>query len=336
MRPWPAGLFAGLLLALAPAAFAAPDRTPADTASGDAAAFHGMVALDTRMQSVGWRLARANARWCPKLAPSVGLLVQDLQSWHEPDAARAAFAVGPETQVVVGAVAAGSPAAEAGLHPGQPLRTIADTVLAIDLPPAAPGTYARQIALLDLLEDSLRRNSWVAVGIDTAKAGRFVRLSAEKVCASRFEIASGGNRAQADGNRVVVSDRIAAELADDDQFAFVVAHELAHNVLGHVAWLKQQGRGWGRVRRTEREADRLAVWLMANAGYDTGGAARFMRGWARQHDVGFLDPTHDAWDERLAGVEAEIALIAASGARSAGYDWAARFPMRGGDAKSAR
>lgn len=332
MPPWRAGICAGLLLALNPAAAHASD----DRAAADTGAFHRMAALDTRMQTVGWRLARANAHWCPNLAPSVGLLVQDLQSWHEPDAARAAFAVGPATQVVVGAVAAGSPAAKAGLRPGQALHTIVDTVLATDLAPAAPGTYARQIELLDLLDDSLRRNDWVAIGIDTDAGRQVVKLAAEDICASRFEIVSGGKRAQADGSRVVVSDRIAAELSDDDQFAFVVAHELAHNVLSHVAALKREGRGWSRVRRTEREADRLAVWLMANAGYDTRGAARFMSGWARQHDVGFLDPTHDAWDERLAGVEAEIALIAASGARPAGYDWASRFSMRGGDAKSAR
>ncbi|RVQ67642.1 hypothetical protein EKN06_06775 [Croceicoccus ponticola] len=321
--------------ALLLASFAAQ---PAFTKDSSPGAYHVVARLDARVHSVGWRLARANAPFCETVVPAVGLLVQDIQSWDDPDGARAAFGVDPATQVVVGAVAEGSPAQTAGLRAGQPLRNIVDTVLDSDLPPARPGSYERQAGLLDLIDRSLQDHGWVAVGIDGegGKGGQLMRVMAQDTCASRFEIVTENGKAVADGKRVLISADLALELADEDQFAFVVAHELAHNILGHVAMLDAKGRKWGRVRHTEREADRLAVWLMANAGYDTGGAQRFMLGWARNHDVGFLDPTHDAWDERLAGVDAEIALVAASPAQVGGYDWSQRFPLGAKDAKSAR
>lgn len=318
-------LVAAIALALPGVALAQP-----------ASPYHAVAALDARIANVGWRLARANAGYCADVVPSIGLVPQDLQSWADPAAARAAFAASAQTEVIVGAVAAGSPAEAAGLVAGQPLRAIGETVLATDLPPAAARSYARQTALTDLVDGALNANGWVALGIDGPDGGALVRVGAEPVCASRYEIVTRSDAARADGQRVLVGSDVAAELPDEAEFAFVVAHELAHNILAHPAALKASGRGWKRVRATEREADRLAVWLMANAGYDPTAASRFMRGWARAHDVGFLDPTHDAWDERAAAIEGEIALIAASAAQPGGYDWSARFPQPAGAAKSAR
>lgn len=299
--------------------------------------FHVVASLDERVQTAGWRLAHANRAFCRTVAPATGLLLQDLQEWEDPSEARRAFALSPETQVIVGAVAAGSPADRAGLRAGEPVRTVVDTVIATDLPAAGPGSFARQVMLTDLVDASLARNGSVAIGIDAKDGTRdLIRIEGEPACASRFEIQTDNDTARADGKRVMVSAEIALEVTDDDQFAFVVAHEMAHNLLGHAAHLDRTGRNSRDVRRTEREADRLAVWLMANAGYTPQGAAGFMQGWARQNDAGFLDPTHDAWDERLEGVEAEFALLAAEPRQVAGYDWSRRFPLTAKGPKSDR
>jgi len=319
-RAWQGAYLALGLLSLASAS---PVRA-ADENDERAAPYRAVAALDARLQTTGWRLARANAPFCDHVAPAIGLLVQDLQSWAEPDEAREAFGVSDNTQVIVGAVAAGSPAAEAGLLPGQPLRTITDYILDIDLPPAAPGTYQRQTLLLDLIDRALLTNGWVALGFDGGTEGRqFVRIHGENVCASRFEIASDGKATLADGDRIVIEGQTAAQL-DEAPFAFLVAHELAHNILAHRDWLDQHRRGWKNVRRTEREADRLAVWLLANAGYDPQGGVRLMREWVRRRE-GLFNTTHDAWDERAAAIRAEIALVAASSARPGEYDWSSRF-----------
>lgn len=318
---------AALVLTTAPPAIADPDI------ASRAQAFHAMAALDHRAQTVGWRLARGNARFCSRAVPTIGLLLQDSQSWEDPEAARAAFAT--DTDITVGAVADDSPAARAGLAAGQAVLAIDHRAMA-DLPAAAAGDYRRLASLHDRMETALARDGTLAIRITERGEARSLTVPGELACAGRFELVSEGTSAEADGQRVLVSARMAATMADEDQFAFVVAHELAHNLLEHPQMLKERGRIWGRVRHTEREADRLAVWLMANAGYDSAGAERFMRGWARSRDAGFLDPTHDAWDERLDGIAEERALIAASTARVGGYDWSARFPLSRKAARPAR
>jgi hypothetical protein len=130
----------------------------------------------------------------------------------------------------------------------------------------------------------------------------------------------------ADGARVVIGIDFPAFTYDEPEFAALVAHELAHNVLGHDAWLDANGRSRLHVRRTEREADRLMPWLLANAGYDPAAAARFWRQWGKRHDAGLLMVRkHDGWDEREEFVAAEVPLIADLMAREGRADWAAHF-----------
>lgn len=61
---------------------------------------------------------------------------------------------------------------------------------------------------------------------------------------------------------------------------------------------------------TEIEADRLSVWLMANAGYDPSAALRFAERYGRKADLGiFSDGTHLRWRNRIKIMKAEIDLI---------------------------
>ncbi|MEM8723912.1 MAG: hypothetical protein AAGE86_00175 [Pseudomonadota bacterium] len=113
---------------------------------------------------------------------------------------------------------------------------------------------------------------------------------------------------------------------DEEIFAGAVAHELAHNLLGHRKWLEANGEGRRNVRRIEREADRLMPWLMANAGYDPEAAYRFMTTWGPKHDGGlFRARTHDGWDERAEFIAAEIPLIKELMEREGAADWSVHF-----------
>lgn len=329
MRAWLLAALASLALTGAPTR---AERSQAEAhQAGPGNPYRQTMALDQRLQDTGWRLASTNAPFCIRTTPSIGLLLQDMQSWRAPDAARAALGLSTDAQVIVGAAASGSPADEAGLRAGEPVHAIGDTAMEGDLPPANAGSYARQAMLHDLVDASLRGDGGVTIGTNGADGaggqGQSMRISARPVCTSRFEIVTEGDLAEADGARVLISADITLELADEDQFAFVVAHELAHNILGHKAWLDRIGRNRRNVRRAEREADRLAIWLMANAGYDPQGASRFASGWLRRRGNGLFNPSHDGWDERLAGIEGEIALLGASAAQVAGNDWSRRFPL---------
>lgn len=104
----------------------------------------------------------------------------------------------------------------------------------------------------------------------------------------------------------------------------MAAHELAHIALDHRRRLDAGTRNYVTVRRTEREADRLAPWLMANAGYDPAAAARFMAWWGPRYSGGITRaPDHDGWRERLALIEVEVGKIrAARAAQPQGLlDW---------------
>ena len=68
---------------------------------------------DAQVQTIGWRLSHANAGFCARAAPGIGLLLGDAQTFADPELARAAY--GLSGDIAVAAVAAGSPAEAAGL-----------------------------------------------------------------------------------------------------------------------------------------------------------------------------------------------------------------------------
>lgn len=284
---------------------------------------------DARLQAIGWRLATANARFCAGARPAVGLLLQDAMNYDDPDAIRAAL--GFSGDIAVEAVAPASPAAQAGLVPN-------DEILAIDgapmaaLPAVSAGDYTRLDGLHDRIEASLARNGHVALRLRKRGGEEHeVDLAGVAACPGRFALRAGGRAAQADGTRVLIGQRFGAgdrpaEALQEGEFVAVVAHELAHNLLGHGHRPDDAGRGWDELRKAEREADRLGAWLLANAGYDPGAAPQLMRGWGRRNDNGLLRlPTHEGWEERAAAIEAEITRVRESIARRGAADWRRDF-----------
>ena len=112
----------------------------------------------------------------------------------------------------------------------------------------------------------------------------------------------------------------------EPMFAAAVAHELAHNVLNHADWLDANKRKRRNIRKTEREADRLMPWLLANAGYNPRAALDFMNKWGPRHDRGiFRARTHDGWDERAEFIEEELVKVEALIEQYGEADWSKYF-----------
>jgi hypothetical protein len=204
-------------------------------------------------------------------------------------------------------------------------------VLAIDgaemaaLPAVKRGDYARVDGLHDRIDAALARDGSVTLRL----AGRSVTVRGQPVCRSRFELLTAGQKARADGRRVQVSRAVLDATRDDAEAAALIAHELAHNALAHRRRLAAVGRATRAIRASEREADRLAPWLIANAGYDPAAATRFRATWGRRHDPGiFGTGTHDGWRDRLRVTEAEVRAIATTRAAAPDgpLDWRPRFP----------
>ena len=126
---------------------------------------------------------------------------------------------------------------------------------------------------------------------------------------------NGQWNAYADGRKLHVELRLMQDLRNDDDLAFVLAHELSHNILGHVGKQQQNamagaaaglaieailsGFGGGQMNgdmvRTgagiagmgysqdfEREADYVGLYILANTGYDLYAGPRVARAIARQ------------------------------------------------------
>lgn len=313
----PVALALAVTLAIGAAALHAQDRA-------QPGALHQLQHEDQRLQSIGWRLATGNALFCPDAAPAIGLLLQDMANYASPERIRAA--VGIDGDVAVQAVAAGSPAEAAGL-------TANDAILAIDsvpmaaLPPAKAGDWRRLTGLHDRIDASLAADGVVALDLRRgAGEVRSARVEGVPACPGRFELLDRGGKASADGARVLIGREFAGVTYGDDEFAAALAHEYAHNLLGHRAWLSAQGRKRKNVRLTEREADRLMPWLLANAGYDPQAAVRFFARWGPRHDGGlFRARDHDGWDERAQFAAAQATQVAALMVSEGAADWPRHF-----------
>mgnify|MGYP003636314770 FL=1 len=288
-------------------------------------ALKNLQLLDQRLNAIGYRLVRANAPYCRTATAQTGLLLHDIDQY--PQQALARFALGFDGPVTVIAVAPDSPGADAGLLPG-------DDIVAIDgkkienIPfdgPAftreLPG-YRRIAAVNEALDKALAETDTT---LDILRGGEQMQLivPSRPACPSRFQIAVSEDRgASADGKLVSITSQMAEYFLNDDEFAAVIAHELAHNLLNHRDRLNAQdvnrgffgqfGKSAGRIKATEIEADRLSVWLMANAGYDPQAAIRFWTRYGKEHGKGILSAsTHYRWKKRVQLFEEEMARMAA-------------------------
>jgi hypothetical protein len=294
---------------LALALFAAP------MASDDGvAALRQLQALDQRVTSVGYRLATAAAGLCADPMPLSGIEVHDLSLYGGPsrEDARRAFGLGDAPQV--SAVAAGSPLARAGLEPG-------DTLVAIGGAPVPGGTGLDRVDRIDAALEAVARDGTLDLVVSRGGAQRTLRAALEKGCPSRFVVrVADGTEAAADGHYVEITSSYVALADSDDALALVLAHELAHNILGHRLRLEREGVHYGiaqhfgrnarLIRETEIEADRMSVDLAARAGFDVGRAIAFReRQWRGLDQTLLRSPTHSSPHDRLETLRAEYARI---------------------------
>ncbi len=77
--------------------------------------------------------------------------------------------------------------------------------------------------------------------------------------------------ASTDGKKIKISRGALRFVSDDDELAFVLAHELTHILSGHSGAMRGSSR-----KEAELEADRLGIYIVARAGYSIETAARLL------------------------------------------------------------
>jgi hypothetical protein len=276
----------------------------------DAASLQALAAADSRLVTIGRRLAKASAGLCAGTISNPGWTIEDAEQFAPAvrDEVRAALSLGDNPTII--AVEPDSAAAQAGVEVGDGLVAVGGQML----PEASPDASRKR---QDVIERAMAQG---AATVTVERDGRSVtlRIMPERGCASEFLIGRGrGLRAaSSDGARVTVSAEIVSFTPGDDDLALVLAHEFAHNILGHNKGhppqrIAGEDRSGKRTRDREREADRWALYLMARAGYDPAVAPGFWRRWGPKTDYLFSDGTHPGWRDRVARAEAEIALFKA-------------------------
>jgi beta-barrel assembly-enhancing protease len=276
----------------------------------DIAGYRLLVDQDLRLATIGYRLAYANRSFCSQTERNPGFVLHDILQYPNADTARAAF--GFVQPVAVSAVVPGGPAERAGIVAGDGLVAWSDTPWnwANWMP---KNGYDRIASVKAMIQESLRTSPVVGIELQRQSVHKTLTLSPPEVCASDFQIDTvAGKDAGADGHMVSVSLPLARYAADDDEFAAIVAHELSHNILGHRARLDTAKLGNNRraVLATEIEADRLSVWLMANAAYDPKAAVRFAQRCRKDSCLGlFTDGMHPGWKKRAEIMDSEIVSL---------------------------
>lgn len=294
-----------------------------ETPSPFRAALDQQQATDQRLLDIAWRLRTANADNCEDAAPAIGVMLLDVANYSSSgDVAEALALPGP---VAVQAAAKGSPAASAGMLARTPILAIGETAIA-ELPADPSGDYARLLRLYEMIAEDLTADQSVGFTLGPSNSRREVRVEGVSACPGRIEVRSGSDRASSDSARVFIGSEFPGLAYSDEELAAALAHEFAHVWLNHNPLLDARGRTRANIREAEREADRLAVWILAHAGYPTDAAPRFMRRWGPRHSGGlFRKREHDHWRARTKLMEGEMVRLAHAILVGDDADWSEMF-----------
>lgn len=234
----------------------APLAAQDTTGSGPTEAGETAVA---RVSRLARPLLLANLRQCPRQRWDFGFNAhRDRKPGAEP-----APATGPAEpagfRVIV--VIPQSPAARAGLRVG-------DRLVAVNGNDWASAGFATAFLMADQASP-LARDLTLQVERDGAPVT--LAVTGERACAIPVRlVAQAKPNASAGSGMAFINSGLEEALPQDDQLAAVIAHELAHVMLGHS---RDKADSTTRAAM-ERDADALGVRLALRAGFDPSAAAR--------------------------------------------------------------
>lgn len=277
--------------------------------------------LEAKLAYVVFPVLAAATEWCPQNQElTYGFLLRA-------DDGKVMASEGNRVpRVTVTYVHPGFPAAAAGLRAGAGITAVNGV--------ATTGMDGNQVMQL-LHRAAVARVQPLTLSVEDA--GRVAELNFDGVWACKFSVhivTSDHINAYADGTRILLTTGILRFVAGDDELAFVLAHEIAHNALEHsqATRLKSVLDGFlaattgepnpgtpPPVRRSlEAQADYVGMHIVARAGFDVRAAGSFWRRLIRVSATGtgphFVLPHPDTPD-RLMAFERAVREIEEKGSR---------------------
>lgn len=285
------------------------------------AALSSLTARQERLYRVAAPLLVSNAVLCKSNArPLLGFTAKNQYSYSADMIDAAKELLGLDERLQVMSVLAGSGAARAGIRHGDILQTVQEQ----NLPqgPNAESEAAHQLA-------TVVRNV-TELQITVLRDGKPLRLQVPLTLACAYSIDLGNAdyvNAYSDGRRILVTRGMLDYLQSDAELAVLLAQEIAHNTLRHAQSLQMKGTvaavidkllplkpdltslaGSAGIKtmpvQMDIEADRLALYMLARAGYSAAIAATTWQHLAQNTAPNSYTALHPWTDERLALLQA--------------------------------
>jgi membrane-associated protease RseP (regulator of RpoE activity) len=312
-----------------PAVEAGPQVTPEMAAAAET--LTRMATLQDRLYKVAAPLLIDNAELCTRHARNLlGFTAKNRYTYPGSynEAAHAVLGMGERLQVTN--VLAGSGAAKAGLRQGDELVAAGGTPL-----PPGPDALSQAGAIFGPI---VKKQASLPLTIERRGSPRDLTVPVTRACAFGIELGNADNvNAYADGGRVMVTRGMMGFTQNDDELAYVVAHTMAHNMLGHAASQRNAATigsiienltnispdtsmliGSGGIKAMpaghDATADRLAVYLLARAGYRVDNVAAFWKRFAGTYPATVLNghtANHPSMAQRIAAIDKAVAEVKA-------------------------
>lgn len=331
-----AALLAACATRPAPPAVTPPSEPPARSTVSrsaitqvDPVAYQGLqtlISLQDRLYRVAAPLLVSNAELCKSNARNLlGFTAKTKYSYSSEYTDTAHKALGLSDRLQIMGVLSGSGAARVGLRRG-------DILLAVEDKPMPGGENAEREAASMLAPLVTGRSS---VKLTVMRNGSRMALDVPLTYACAFGIELGNTDnvvAYADGLRVLITRGMMNAVRSDEELAYVVAKEMAHNMLAHATRQKLSATIGGIIDNLVRArpdmnlmvgmagvkpmpqdldamADKLSLYLLARAGYDIGQVVPFWQRMASQYPASILNgytALHPATAYRVSAMEKAI------------------------------
>lgn len=288
-----------------------------------------MVALQDRLYRIAGPLLINNADLCRTQARNLlGFTAKNKYSYTGEfvDAAQAVLNYGDRLEVA--SVLPGSGAARAGLRKGDALVAANGKVL-----PVGANAETLTAGILGPLASNSQ-----SLDLTVARGGsnQQIKVPVTRACAFKIDIGNSDNiNAYSDGQRVMITRGMVNFAHSDEAIAYVLAKDIAHNVLGHAATTRQAYTvgsiidnlvavrpdlsmliGTAGVKPMPQDldgaADYLSLYMAARAGYSVEGAHAFWQRLATQYPASVLNgytANHPAVAYRLQVIDKTVSEI---------------------------
>lgn len=188
-----------------------------------------------RVETIAYTISKANVDKCLDPLPLTGLILHDLASYDATDRPKVIEIYGLGRGAGVMEVIPDSPAAIAGIRPHDEIIAMDDQQIADLFPPELGNTKtADRVEMISAWIGSALKISSRRLTI--RRDGKIIQvtLAADFGCGGRMAyMPTGSVNAWSDGQYVAVTQAMIDFSRNDDELAFVVAHEMAHNLLRH-------------------------------------------------------------------------------------------------------